>query len=333
MIEGRSLELEELCTYCTGNPDDPVSLQRLQNECRRIGTRMISASSYILPKDVRMVYETFRGRGTIAFNRTIVEFATHGRSMEHVIGRSRVTITKSFCAMVILDVSNSMTGWWRNKRFGRDLREELSPQTAAKIATLAFLQGFDRRLDVEVMLFAHRPLGPFERRERVYRDIVASNGMGGSRLDLALENLIKRRWTKREGIRLLVIITDGVIESGLKAPGLPYLSETEIPGGADRDEQMKLDSLIQERTLKYLRQIVRDGVSTLYVPIFVDENLISWRSGMYSARELVREVEALGIEVAPVYRVENMVEVLFGGLNRLARRSGYQTTRKAIRRD
>ncbi|HDM35962.1 MAG TPA: hypothetical protein ENG09_01725, partial [Candidatus Syntrophoarchaeum butanivorans] len=70
MIEGRSLELEELCTYCTGNPDDPVSLQRLQNECRRIGTRMISASSYILPKDVRMVYETFRGRGTIAFNRT-----------------------------------------------------------------------------------------------------------------------------------------------------------------------------------------------------------------------------------------------------------------------
>ena len=291
---------------------------------------MISSSSYLVPRETRVVYDTFNGSGTIAYDRTIMEFASHGRSMDYVIGRSKITIAQKFSVMVILDTSNSMTGWWRNKRFNRDLGEETSPQTAAKIATLAFLQGMDRKIDVEVMLFAHKAVGPFERRERIYREIVACNGMGGSRIDLALEKLIKRRWTKLEGIRLLVVITDGVVESGLKAPGVPYLSETEIRGGANRDQQTRADSLVQERTLKHFRQIVMDGVSILYVPIFVDENMASWKSGTYSARELVKELEMIGIEIAPVHDLNKMVNVLFSGLNSLARRRGYKTSRRTI---
>ncbi|MHC1565971.1 MAG: vWA domain-containing protein [Candidatus Syntropharchaeales archaeon] len=329
MAEDSSLDLEKLCLSCMDNPSDPVSFQRFQNECRRIGNRMISASSYLVPRETRMVYNTFQGSGTIAYGRTIIEFASRGRSMDNVIARSKITIARKISWMVLLDTSNSMTGWWRNRRFNRDVDEETSPQIAAKIATLAFLQGLDRKLDVEVILFANKAVGPFERRERIYRDIITSNGMGGSRMDLALEKIIRRRWTKREGTRALIVITDGVVESGLKAPGLPYLSETEIQGGANRDQQIRADSLVQERTLRHFRQIVRDGVSVLYVPIFVDENLASWRSGTYSAREFVKELEVMGVEVSPVYNTASMVEVLFAGLNRLASRSGYQTNRRA----
>ncbi|OFV67558.1 MAG: hypothetical protein SCAL_001476 [Candidatus Syntrophoarchaeum caldarius] len=312
------------------NPNDPMIMQQLQNECRRIGSRMISASSYIVPKEVRMAYTPFNGGGTIAYGKTILEFASHGRSIDNVICRSKISVTKKFSAMVILDTSNSMTGWWRARRFNREMNEESSPQTAAKIATLAFLQGFDRRLDVGVLFFSHTAMGPFERRERVYREIVVPNGMGGSRMDLALERLIRRRWTKREGTKLLVVITDGVIESGLKTPGVPYLSETDIPGGTNRDQQVRADTLVQERTLKYFRQITADGVSTLYVPIFVDENMASWRSGAYSAREIVKELERIGIEVSPVYSSEKMVETLFMGLNRVAKKSGYQTSHGSL---
>jgi len=321
---------EKLCVQCMQNPNDPVIMQQLQNECRRIGSRMISASSYIIPKDVRMAYTPFYEGGSITYGKTILEFASRGRSIDNVICRSKISVAKKFSAMVILDTSNSMTGWWRNRRFNRDMREEVSPQTAAKIATLAFLLGFDRKLDVEVLCFAHKATGPFERRERVYREIVSPNGMGGSRMDLALERLIRRRWTKREGIKLLVVITDGVIESGLKTPGVPYLSETDIVGGANRDQQIRADTLVQERTLRYFRPITADGVNTLYVPIFVDENMASWRSGAYSAREIVKELERIGVEISPVHGVEKMVETLFAGLNRVAKRSGYQTSHGSL---
>ncbi|MDY6864572.1 MAG: vWA domain-containing protein [Halobacteriota archaeon] len=314
MVDGAITSLVAQCL----NDSSVSNIKQLQRECSSYSRNLLAKNRLVLPTDASIVYKKFNGEGSISFSKTHSEFCLHGRNFDNIIGRQRVKSMIKLNIMIVYDDSNSMTGWWRKERFGSAVAEEESPQTIAKLAALLILEGYGRDADVRLISFGNRASDPFTKREIIYNELVRKNGSGGTRLDLALGKLIRLRWAKEGGVNILVIISDGLPETGWKQAGAPYLTETKEGGISDQGRQRVVDAKVQNIVLRQLRQLISEGVYVMYIPIFSDDRLASWVSGKYSARTLAREFEMMGITVVPVLEGPKMPETVFKGLHELS---------------
>ncbi|MDY6966547.1 MAG: hypothetical protein SVM80_11385 [Halobacteriota archaeon] len=309
--------LDSLCVRCMDD-HSVSSLKQLQRGCSALAKNMLAANKLVLPTEPKILYKRYSGDGNISFGKTISEFCIHGRNLDNVIGRSRIKTVIKLNIMIIYDDSNSMTGWWRGKRFSSKMKEEGSPQTLAKIASMLVLEGFGKDADVRLITFGSGVRGPFTKSEIIYKELASKNGSGGSRMDLALEKLIRIRWAKEGGVNILAILTDSLPETGWLRRDVPYITETKEQGTTDAYVQQSVDAEVQRRTLRHLKQLMSDEVYILYIPILSDTRLTSWMTGAYCARTFAEELKNIGITIAPVHDASKMPEVVFKGLHELS---------------
>ncbi len=311
--------LESLLVQCMNDPLNVTSLKQLQRSCNKVAKNLLAQNKLVLPTEPRILYNRYTGEGNISFGKTLSQFCLHGRNLDNVIGRKRIKTVIKLNVMIIYDDSNSMTRWWRKKRFGTELNEENSPQTLAKIASMLILEGFiGADADVKLITFGSGVNGPFTKSEFIYGELISKNGSGGSRMDLALEKLIRLRWSKEGGINLLVIVTDGLPETGWLQKGVPYITETEEAGMSDAHRQQLVDAEVQHRTLKHLRHLMSEDIYVLYIPLFYDKRFISWNVGAHCARTFAEELNRAGVTVAPVFEPSKMPEMVFKGAHELS---------------
>lgn len=315
MVDGA---INSLIAQCLKDPS-VSTIKQLQRDCRKYSRNLLASNHLVLPTDSSIIYKKYNGEGSISFSKTHSEFCLHGRSLDNIIGRQRVKSVLKLNIMLIYDDSNSMTSWWRKDRFGSVMHEEESPQTIAKLASLLILEGYGRNADVRLIAFGSKVTNPLTKREIIYSELLRKNGSGGTRLDLALGKLIRLRWANEGGVNILIIISDGLPETGWKQTGVPYLTETKEGGTMDTKRQRAVDTKVQNIVLRQLRQLISEGVYIVHIPIFSDERLASWVSGKYSARTFAREFEMMGITVIPVLEGPKMPETVFRGLHELSK--------------
>lgn len=291
-------ELWKLCVEAMQNPQDTLLFEKLIKSCRAAGRHLLRTYHFDSPTQRKMVYRKYDGTGMISPYRTLTEFITKGRKVESIVSRTRIQITKNLSMALLYDDSTSMTAWWRNKYFAyKQITEETAPQTSAKIGCLALLEAFGNEADILVITFGSEISGPITVRNELYRELVKRNGSGGTRVDLALQKLMDIRWYDRAGIRLLIVFTDGLPETGKRV----------------HDE----DAKIQQKTLSTLEQMLAAGVKILWVPIFTDERLMRFRIGEYDAKSFVERIGKMGVKTAEVRETSELLDKLFAGLRTL----------------
>ena len=276
----------------------PRMYRKIIDNCRNIGSDVLKRDYYVPPSLERMKYQPYCGAGIIAVNRTQQEFCTRGRQMDAVIGRSRVRSKPALHLAVLLDNSDQMTAWARTRMIGREVNAQDAPSAFAKIAAIALLEetcdaetrslitfGSDTHEDINI----HGGID--------YGALLASNGAGCCRLDLALASLLRMRWDLLEGERHVIILT-----------GMPPETGTGV----------LLDDIgVQEASLLYMRRMVRQGVRILYLPILTQNGLIDARIGAYTSRTFAQRIYELGIAVSMIGGADTFVHALRGGIKQM----------------
>ena len=296
--------VDDTLTYCAQflEKREPRIYRRIIDNCRNIGSDVLKRDYYVPPSLERMEYQPYDGAGIIAVNRTQQEFCTRGRQMGAVIGRSRARSKPALHLAVVLDNSDQMTAWARTRMLGREVPGKDAPSAFAKIATIALLEktcdaetrslvtfGSDTRADINI----HGDLD--------YRALLAADGAGCCRLDLALASLLRMRWDIRKGERQLIILT-----------GMPPETGTGV---------LLYDIGIQEASLLYMRRMVRKGVRILYLPILPQTELIDTRIGAYTSRTFAQRIHELKIAVSVIGRADTFVYALRGGIKQMLQQS------------
>jgi hypothetical protein len=287
-------------TYCAQflEKHKPRIYRKIIDNCRNIGSDVLKRDYYVPPSLERMKYQPYHGAGIIAVNRTQQEFCTRGRQMDAVIGRSRVRSKPALHLAILLDNSDRMTAWARTRMIGREVPGKDAPSAFAKIATIALLEetceadtrslitfGSDTRADINI----HGSLD--------YGALLAANGAGCCRLDLALASLLRMRWDLLKGERQLIILT-----------GMPPATGTGV----------LLDEIgVQEASLLYMRRMVREGVRILYLPILTQTRLIDTRIGAYTSRTFAHRINELKIAVSMIGGADTFVHALRGGIKQM----------------
>ncbi len=287
-------------TYCAQflEKRKPRIYRKIIDNCRNIGSDVLKRDYYVPPSLERMKYQPYDGAGIIAVNRTQQEFCTRGRQMDAVIGRSRARSKPALHLAVLLDNSDQMTAWARTRMLGREVPGKDAPSAFAKIATIALLEktcdaktrslitfGSDIKADINI----HGDLD--------YGTLLAANGAGCCRLDLALASLLRMRWDLLKGERQLIILT-----------GMPPATGTGV----------LLDEIgVQEASLLYMRRMVQKGVRILYLPILTQTGLIDTRIGAYTSRTFAHRINELGITVSVIGGADAFVHALRGGIKQM----------------
>lgn len=294
-------------TYCAQflEKRKPRIYRTIIDNCRNIGGDLLKKDYYIPPSLERMKYQPYGGAGIIAVNRTQQEFCTRGRRMDAVIGRSKVRSKPALHLAVMLDNSDRMTAWARTRMIGREVPGKDAPSAFAKIAAIALLEEIcdaeTRSLitfgsDVSANIDIHGDID--------YEALLAADGAGCCRLDLALASLLRMRWDIRNGERQLIILT-----------GMPPETGTGV----------LLDDIgVQETSLQYMRRMVRKGVRILYLPILPQTGLIDTRIGAYTSRTFAQRVHELRIAVSVIGRADTFVHALRGGIKQMLQQSPNQ---------
>lgn len=294
-------------TYCAQflEKRKPRIYRTIIDNCRNIGSDVLKKDYYIPPSLERMKYRPYGGAGIIAVNRTQQEFCTRGRQMDAVIGRSRARSKPALHFAVLFDNSDQMTAWARTRMIGRKVPGKDAPSAFAKIAAIALLEeicdaetrslitfGSDISADIDV----HGDID--------YGALLASDGAGCCRLDLALASLLRMRWDVRKGARQLIILT-----------GMPPGTGTGV----------LLDDIgVQETSLLYMRRMVREGVRIMYLPMLPQTGLIDTRIGAYTSRTFAQRVHELRIAVSVIGRADTFVQALRGGIKQMLQQSRNQ---------
>ena len=299
--------VDDTLTYCAQflEKRKPRIYRKIIDNCRNIGSDILKRDYYVPPSLERMEYQPYDGAGIIAVNRTQQEFCTRGRQMDAVIGRSRARSKPALHLAVLLDNSDRMTAWARTRMTGREVPGKDAPSAFAKIATIALLEkisdaktrslvtfGSDARADINI----HGDID--------YGALLAANGAGCCRLDLALASLLRMRWDLLKGERQLIILT-----------GMPPATGT---GVLLDDIGVLLDDIgVQEASLLYMRRMVREGVRILYLPILTQTGLIDTRIGAYTSRTFAHRINELRISVSVIGGVDTFVHALRGGIKQM----------------
>ena len=268
--------------------------QRIIDNCRQISNDVLKRDYYIPPTFEEMAYREYDGTGNIAIHRTQAEFCTRGRRMDAVIGRMRVRSTPVLHLAILFDNSDCMTAWARSEMLEQEIRPDSAPLIAAKIAAIALLEGIR---DAETRLFITFGSDIDVQREIDHNRLLAADGSGCCRLDLALAELLRMRWDIRSGERHLFILTSMPPDTGTG---------------------VLLDDIgIQEASLVYMRRMVRQGVRILYLPIFTQMDLVDMMIGAYTSRSFAQRIHELGIAVSLIGRTDTFVPALRFGIKQM----------------
>jgi hypothetical protein len=248
----------------------------------------------------RMVYHSYQGTGMISFHKSIAEFCNKGKSLDGMIARERRRDVRNVRFAVVYDDSNSMTAWWRKMTMADSLEEEDAPQTYAKVACMSLMEGLGREAEINLWKYGTDARGPFNMTTNMYREIIASNGSGGSRLDLALQSVIDNGWDKKTGAKVMIILTDGLPEIGRSI----YAE----------------DVLAAASALDAIRTLIHHKTHVLYLQLTTDESRKYRKIGGYTMVEFGEEIERLGCTFLKVGSKDKIEASLFKGLNATMRR-------------
>lgn len=300
MLFADEKRVRNACARCLEDTADVHAYDDLVNGCRSIGRNFLRLYNIVPPTMERMVYSTYQGTGVINVNKSISEFCYRGKSLEGMITRERRRDIKQVRFALVYDDSNSMTAWWRRQNLSDAQSEADSPQTYAKVACLALMEGLGRDAEINLWKFGTYAHGPFNLTTNMYREIISSNGSGGSRLDLALKSMLDCGWDKRKGARIVIILTDGIPEFGRSI----YAE----------------DVLAGVSTLDSLKRLIHQKAHVLYLQLNTDESRKYRKTGGYTMVEFGEEIERLGCTFLEVGAKEGIQDSLFKGLHTVMRR-------------
>jgi hypothetical protein len=300
MLFADEKKVRSACAKCMEDPADARAQDDLLTGCRSIGRNFLRLYHIMPPTSERMVYSTYQGTGIINYNKSISEFCNKGKSLEGMITRRRLYDVKKVRLAILYDDSNSMTAWWRRHTTSEQITEEDAPQTYSKVACLSLMEGLGRDTEINMWKFGSESMGPFNLNTNMYREIIACNGSGGSRLDLALGSVVESGWGKRSGAKIVVILTDGIPEIGRGV----YAE----------------DVLTTVNALDMLKQLISHKAHVLYLQLLTDETRRFKKSGGYTLIEFGKEVEKIGCVFMNVKAKEGIQDSLFKGINAVIRR-------------
>lgn len=300
MLFADEKKVREACVKCMADPDDARAYDDLLTGCQSIGRNFLRLYHIVPPTMERMVYHPYQGAGIINFNKSISEFCHKGKSLDGMIARERRRDLRNVRLAVIYDDSNSMTSWWRSMNMAEKTSESESPQTYAKVACLSLMEGLGREADINFWKYGSEVRGPFCMTARMYREIIACNGSGGSRLDLALKSVLDSGWDKKSGAKILIILTDGLPEIG---------------NGIYAEDVMATVA-----TLDSIRKLINHKTHVLYLQLTTDESRKYRKIGGYTMVEFGEEIQRLGCIFMKVGSREKIEASLFKGLSATMRR-------------
>lgn len=300
MIFPDEKRIRAACAKSMARPSDIRAYDTLVTGCRSIGRNLLRFYHIIPPTSERMVYQTYDGGGIISFSKTIAEFCNRGKSLDGMITYRRVRDVKKVRLAILYDDSNSMTAWWRNQALQQNLDESEAPQTYAKVACLSLMEGLGRDLEINFWKFGSDISGPFNLSSNMYKEIIRSNGSGGTRLDLALQSVIDTGWYRRPGVKIAIVLTDGIPEIGRSV----YAE----------------DVIVNVKTLDLIKKLLQNKVHVLYLQLLTDESRKYKKSGGYTLVEFGHDVQRMGCEYVTVNNKESLMESLFEGLNTVSRK-------------
>jgi hypothetical protein len=300
MIFDDDARLREACGKCLADPSDVDSYDTLMNGCRIIGRSFLRLYSIMPSMTTRMVYANYSGSGMISFNKTISSFGQKGKSLDGVVARYRLKDVKKLNLAILYDDSNSMTAWWRNKNMGATVNEAQSPQSYAKVACLALMEGLGKSADINLWTFGSRADGPFNGNTSMYRQLISRNGSGGTRMDMALQSMIDLGWHRKRGTKVVIVLTDGVPEVGRSV----YAE----------------DLIVNMKTLELMRNIQGGKVKILYIQLHTDDSRRFKKSGGYTVSEFGTAIEKMGGLVMNVDTANRISDSLFKGLQQVLKR-------------
>jgi len=276
----------------------PEVYRRIIENCRDVGRDALKRDYYIPPTLERVAYRQYDGAGTIAINRTQQEFCVRGRRMDAIIRRTRARSVPDLHLAVLVDNSDQMTAWARSLMLGQNIPEERAPLTLAKIATIALFEEIRDAQTRSLIAFGSK-VDTYDSID--YRRLLAENGSGCCRLDLALSELLRTRWDLRRGERQLVILTSMPPDTGTG---------------------ILLDDIgVQEASLISMRRMARNGVRILYLPIFTQMELVDTKIGVCSSRNFAQRIHKLGIAVSLIGRNDTFVHAMRVGIKQMLQRA------------
>ncbi|HUL62313.1 MAG TPA: vWA domain-containing protein [Methanocella sp.] len=300
MLFADEKKVRAACAQCLASPADARANDDLVTGCRSIGRTFLRLYNIVPPMMERMIYTSYQGTGIINFSKSIDEFCNRGKNFEGMVTRQRRRDVKKVRFAVLYDDSNSMTAWWRNLTMSETISEADSPQTYAKVACLSLMEGLGRDAEINLWKFGTEARGPYNLTTNMYREVVASNGSGGSRLDLALKSVQDNGWDKRPGAKIMVIITDGIPEVGRSV----YAE----------------DVLASAAALDTVRTLIHHKVHVLYLQLMTDESRRHRKSGGYTMVEYGKEVERIGCIFMTVGTKDKIQDSMFKGLHTVMHR-------------
>jgi hypothetical protein len=293
-------KIRTACAKCMADPADVHAYDDLITGCRSMGRSFLRLYNIVPPTMERMIYHSYQGTGIINFNRSISEFCNKGKSLEGMIARERRRDVRKVRFAVVYDDSNSMTAWWRKMTMAEAIGENDSPQTYAKVACLSLMEGLGRDAEINLWTYGTDAQGPYNLTTNMYRQIIASNGSGGSRLDLALQSVLDNGWDKKAGAKIMIILTDGLPEIGRSI----YAE----------------DVIATVATLDMIRTLIHHKTHVLYLQLTTDESRKHRKIGGYTMVEFGEEIERLGCTFLKVGSKDKIEASLFKGLNATMRR-------------
>jgi hypothetical protein len=289
--------VREACAKCMADSSSVESYDRLMDGSRLIGRNFLRLYSIVPSMSTRMVYATYSGGGNISFDRTITNFGQRGKTLDGVVARYRLKDVKKLNLALLYDDSNSMTAWWRSKNIGATINEAQAPQSYAKIACLALMEGLGKSADISLWTFGSRAEGPYNANAGMYRQLISRNGSGGTRLDLALQSMMDMGWHRKRGTNVAVVLTDGVPEVGRSV----YAE----------------DVLVNMKALELIRNIQSNKVKILYIQLHTDDSRKFKKSGGYTVAEFGSVIEKMGGLVMNVDTANKVSDSLFKGLQQI----------------
>ncbi|HTY91970.1 MAG TPA: vWA domain-containing protein [Methanocella sp.] len=300
MIFDDDTRIREACAKCLTDPSDVDAYDDLMNGTRIIGRSFLRLYNIMPSMTTRMVYSSYSGGGIISFDRTISTFGQHGKTLDGVIARYRLKDVKKLNLAIMYDDSNSMTAWWRNKNMGATVNESQSPQSYAKVACLALMEGLGKSADISLWTFGSRAEGPYNASANMYRQLISRNGSGGTRLDLALQSLTDQGWHRKRGSKVIIVLTDGVPEVGRSV----YAE----------------DVLVNMKAFELIRNIQYNHARFLYIQLHTDDSRRFKKSGGYTMTEFGAAIEKMGGLVIDVDTANKISDSLFKGLQQVLKR-------------
>jgi hypothetical protein len=300
MIFDNDSTLREACAKCMADPGNFESYDVLMNGCRIIGRSFLRVYSIVPSATTRIVYSSYQGSGMISFNRTIAGFSRNGKRLDEVVARYRVRDVKKLNIAVLYDDSNSMTSWWRTQNMGFKVSEAQAPQSYAKVACLALMEGLGRDAIINLWTFGNRAEGPFNANNNMYHELISRNGSGGTRLDMALQSVIDMGWQRKRGTNIVIVLTDGVPEVGRSV----YAE----------------DLLVNMKTLDLIKKMQGSKVKVLYIQLHTDDSRRFKKSGGYTMAEFGAAIEKMGGYIMDVDTANHINDSIFKGLQIVLRR-------------